>query len=528
MSLLAKNRSAANGSPLRAALADAHALAQATNAPIVLSYAIRAPELNLASLFTNTVDTERFLFEKPSLRVGLLGLGAAIQIEANGENRFAAIREQAAAALQNMLLRSETECSAKAASQPTPKFVGGFAFESVSHRSQLWNAFPPARFLLPEVQIEKHGATTWLLLQTRVKTESDLEELALRLEERQTQILKWTIAAPAQNKAILTDAAQSSATRTRTTTENAAIEHAHSFVPFDLLRHDACAVDPFHEIPLARTQREPSPAVREHYLAIVRKALAAIDGGKLEKVVVARSTTLFCREGLDPARMLKKLRATYPQCTLFAVASGADTFLGATPECLVALEDDHLHIDALAGSAPRGATPEADAANRGKLESSLKERREHALVVQSIRDAVAARCDSLQIPDSPRVLALDAIQHLHSPITGRAARSHTVLDFVEALHPTAALAGTPRKQAMHWLAQNEALERGWYGGPVGWFDANGSGDFSVALRCALLKPTQALFFAGAGIVAGSDPEQELEETRLKLRASLLAFLEIET
>lgn len=584
MSKLAQNLASCDRdlAQLEAALAQAKARAQETGAPVLLSYAVRAPALDLLALFTATSDPDRFLFEKPARGVGLLGFGAAARVEADATDaanphaaratagsgaeheRFASIRAQAAAILQNGL------CGGEAAPRDvTPKFVGGFAFTAATPASNLWSAFPPARFILPEIQIhnrEDESEKSWILLQQLVGPETDLEKLALQLRERhaavwqmqrdavcarrdtactqpeRTALARVASMNPASVCAPTDRVAGAKATALSTALlDEATLAHAAQVATLDSEKcHSDSAVnavpqptpqsahDPFADLQLPKTPREPSPAVREHYLSIVRKALAAIEHGELEKVVVARSTALFCRKTLDPRRMLTKLRAAYPGCTLFAIVRGADTFLGATPECLVALEDGNLHIDALAGSAPRGATPEADAENRSKLETSLKERHEHALVVRSIRGAIAPLCETLQIPDSPRVLALDAIQHLHSPISGRAARSYTVLDFVEALHPTAAIAGAPRENSKRWLAQNEELERGWYSGPIGWFDANGNGDFSVALRCALLKPTQALFFAGAGIVADSDPEQELEETRLKLRASLLAFLEIKT
>lgn len=526
-------------------LAKARALARTRQTPILLSVALRVPALDLVALFAASVDAERFLFEQPTQSFGLLGLGAAALLEAHDTKRFAAIRAQATALTQNILRCGDAISFDSKSPLFTPKFVGGFAFEDDPHTSQLWNAFPLARFVLPQAQIEKRGEMSCLLLQALVDANTDIEEIARRWQERRVEIFNTaTTQAQTTNSKSNFDSAQiKNDTFLRNETldasslpaENAiaATEKIVTRSAFALLPLVASSLDPSNENELLcdlqhpKAPREPSPAVREHYLAIVRKALAAIERNELEKAVVARSTTLFCRRTLSSARMLRELRATYPRCTLFAVTQDTDTFLGATPERLVSLAKHDLHIDALAGSAPRGATPEADAQNRSQLENSRKERHEHALVVQSIREAIHALCETLQIPDAPRVLELDAIQHLHSPITGRAAAVHTVLDFVEALHPTAAIAGAPREAAKRWLAQNEDLERGWYSGPVGWFDSDGSGDFSVALRCALLKPTQALFFAGAGIVADSDPMQELEETRLKLRASLLAFLEIE-
>ncbi len=540
----AKQINAASGekATFRAALAKAHALACTRQTPILLSVALRISALNLVEIFAASVDTERFLFEQPAQGFGLLGLGSAVVLEAHDASRFAAIRRQVTSLTQNVLRCGDALCTDSESSLFTPKFVGGFAFEDRSRPSQTWTAFPHARFVLPQIQIEIRGEVSGAIFQALIHRETNIDDIAQCWQDHHAKILDATNA-PLQ------------ATRTKQNSQKiqpqngtdlqneilptlpesvlCATSARNSFSTkstctfFSLNEDPLDRSDPLRNEKSSQTPREPSPAVREHYLAIVRKALAAIERGELEKSVVARSTTLFCRETLAPERMLRKLRDTYPRCTLFAVTHGVDTFLGATPERLVSLEKQILHIDALAGSAPRGLTPEIDTQKRHQLKNSRKERHEHTLVVQSIRDAIESLCETLQIPDSPCVLALDAIQHLHSPITGRAVATNTVLDFVEALHPTAAISGAPREAAKRWLAENEELERGWYSGPVGWFDTVGSGDFSVALRCALLKPTQALFFAGAGIVADSNPEQELEETRLKLRASLLAFLEIE-
>ncbi len=190
------------------------------------------------------------------------------------------------------------------------------------------------------------------------------------------------------------------------------------------------------------------------------------------------------------------------------------------------LEGRVAYLAAIAGSIARGTTPGADGALARALLASAKDRHEHELVVRAIRDSIAPLCDRLDVPEAPQVLALANVQHLLTPITAHLAARCRLLDLVDRLHPTPAVAGHPRAAALHELRERERIERGWYAGPVGWMNLDGDGELAVAIRSALLSGNQATLYAGAGIVAGSDPEAELAETRLKLQPLLSALMEI--
>jgi isochorismate synthase len=192
------------------------------------------------------------------------------------------------------------------------------------------------------------------------------------------------------------------------------------------------------------------------------------------------------------------------------------------------MEKGLVHADAVAGSAPRGRTAGQDHRLARELVESKKDQEEHAVVVRCVLEALARHCSTLAAPEAPGLLRTDGIQHLHTPIQGRLREPSktTVLDLVADLHPTPAVGGAPRQHALDWLRGHEGLDRGWYAGPLGWVTPEGEGEFTVALRSMLLHGCRATLFAGAGIVAGSDPEAELAETRLKLRAGLDALLEI--
>jgi len=220
------------------------------------------------------------------------------------------------------------------------------------------------------------------------------------------------------------------------------------------------------------------------------------------------------------------------------VGRGEATWLGASPERLVRLHAADVRTGALAGSAPRGRTPEDDARLGEALRASEKERAEHAAVVQAIRGALDGVCGELDGPETPGLMKIEGIQHLETPLRGQllpdALPTTGVLELLARLHPTPAVGGLPRLAALDWIRRFEGLERGWYAGPVGFVDASGGGEFWVSLRSGLIRNPEAhapaaahaRLFGGAGIVQGSVPARELAETRLKLRAMLAPLTEI--
>jgi isochorismate synthase len=190
------------------------------------------------------------------------------------------------------------------------------------------------------------------------------------------------------------------------------------------------------------------------------------------------------------------------------------------------LAEGRVETASVAGSAARGRSPEEDLELGRRLRESKKEQTEHAFVVRALCDALAPHCDPLEVRESPRLMRLQDIQHLETPIAGRLRARRSILELLGSVHPTPAIAGAPREAALEWLRRNENLDRGWYSGPIGFVDSEGGGEFYAALRSAVLRGGEAQLFAGAGVVNGSDPEAELCETRLKLRAMLTPLMEI--
>jgi isochorismate synthase len=239
--------------------------------------------------------------------------------------------------------------------------------------------------------------------------------------------------------------------------------------------------------------------------------------------VLARRVDITAAQhfGLDAA--LDRLRQRYPGTTVFAVRQGDACFLGATPETLVELHGSTVRADCLAGSYRRGVTEVEDRALGAALLSDDKERREHAIVVRTLCESLREICSDLQASETPSLRRMANVQHLHTPIKATTNGDRHVLELVERLHPTPATAGLPRQSSLCLIRRHEPFGRGWYAGPIGWLDAKGNGEFAVALRSALVSGNEASLYAGCGIVSGSDPAREYDESAIKLEAMLWAL-----
>jgi isochorismate synthase len=270
-------------------------------------------------------------------------------------------------------------------------------------------------------------------------------------------------------------------------------------------------------------QSEEPPAA---FRARVGTAVDAIARGDLQKVVLARAVRAEADAPIPVRRLLCALAVASPRTTRFLFARDGLAWLGATPEQLVRVDGERVEADAIAGTISGGPTPEADAVQVRALRESKKDQDEHAWVRDALRDILTPRVGGLEAPEAPAVRAAGAVHHLHTPFCGRRLEGSGLLQLAAALHPTPAVAGTPTPAALDWLRRHEPLVRGNYAGPVGWVGKDGSGDLAVALRCAQVQGTRVRAFAGAGVVAASDPDAELAETRLKLRAVLDPLLEI--
>ena len=248
----------------------------------------------------------------------------------------------------------------------------------------------------------------------------------------------------------------------------------------------------------------------------VATAVRRISRGDLRKVVLARDVYASAARPLDQRVLLRRLASRYPDCYTFACAG----LIGATPELLISRDGREVTSLVLAGTMPRGATPAEDNKIAAALLGSAKDNEEHVYAVTSLREILEPLCDELDIAPRPELIRLPNLQHLGTPVRGtlRADRDNrSALALAAAVHPTAAVGGTPTDTAVELIRVLENMDRERYAGPVGWIDADGNGEWGIALRCAQLDGSRARLFAGCGIVAGSDPATELAEAQIKFR-----------
>ena len=251
---------------------------------------------------------------------------------------------------------------------------------------------------------------------------------------------------------------------------------------------------------------------------LVAEAVASIGAGVLEKVVLARTVLVHTPHPLRSFDLVAQLRGRYPGCRIFGWQQGDSTFVGASPEVLITRDGERLQLSPLAGSGPRGVDADDDRRLGDALLSSVKDRLEHSIVVEDAVRRLQPVATGITHPSDPVLHRFATVQHLATPITGITDRR--VLELAAVLHPTAAVGGSPQTEALAFIAKQEGIDRGWYSGGIGWIEPDGDGELAVALRCALVRGDRATIYAGNGIVEGSDPGEELVETRLKLRPML--------
>ncbi|MDM7883735.1 isochorismate synthase [Curtobacterium sp. RHCKG23] len=258
----------------------------------------------------------------------------------------------------------------------------------------------------------------------------------------------------------------------------------------------------------------PGSIDEDAYAAAVADAVRRIAAGEADKVVLARDLVGTLPPGADRRAVLLDLAAAYPQCVTFAV----DGLVGATPETLARTDGTELSARVLAGSAARGTDPASDRAAAEALASSAKDVEEHGFAIASLLQALRPIATDLRADPEPFRLQLPNLWHLATDVRATLPVGTTSLDVADALHPTAAVAGTPTNVAVRLVAELEGVDRGRYAGPVGWLGANGDGEWMLALRSARIDADGTVrAWAGAGIVAGSDPAREVAETALKFR-----------
>ena len=417
---------------------------------------VETPPLTQLAEAANHADQYWFYASRRTDALNWLGLGRVWDCTAHGATPLREVRAASA----------EIDFVFEGRDNPAT-LCGGAAFDAREElqRSQEWREFGSARFWLPELRIESTGSGFRTVCAARVEPGEDAASLEQRMDARERELLR----APA---------------------------------PSD-------AGDAAGEIKGQRARPSLSPS--DGYARSVEEVLEAIRAKRADKVGLADAVRATLDSPVATARTLASLGAAHPGCLSFGLSVGGAQLLGATPEVLVKLSASQVEACAVAGT-------EGTPSNGGtsSLLASAKERSEHAFVVEAIAEALSHFCDPIRYANEPQLMGTHGLQHLLTPVRGALKNPTHVLELAERLHPTPALGGTPRAEALQLIREHEQHDRGWYAGPVGWFDAKGEGEFCVALRCGLLDREHATLYAGSGIVEASDPEREVEETALKL------------
>ncbi|MCS7072788.1 MAG: isochorismate synthase [Anaerolinea sp.] len=406
----------------------------------------------------------------PAPEALFVGIGAAAAISAEGALRFARAQLRIADLFTDALIAGEGPRLAQ------PRLFGGFSFTPDFQPAGLWSAFPPALLILPHFQYTVCADGRWLTVSRLFDSDSTVASSLQRLQDDADAFLASAGAA--------------------------AIPMAASAHPV--------AIRPQTDV--------------ETWRSMVIAITTRIRAGELKKAVLARALDIVMSGAPDLITALARLDARYSDTYRFLIQpADGHAFLGASPELIASVDRGILRTAALAGSRPRRADPETDAALAAELLASPKEREEHQLVVQALRRRIALYARQVTIPDEPIIMRLKNIQHLYTPVEAQLETRFGVLDLINELHPTPALGGEPSYAAQRLIAGLETTPRGWYAAPVGWVDAAGDGMFAVAIRSAVIDGSNVRLYAGAGIVADSDPDAEWHETETKFKPLLEAL-----
>ncbi|MGR9048995.1 isochorismate synthase [Halobacillus faecis] len=405
------------------------------------------------------IDQHRSFWQSAENDLTMVGIGKASQLYAKSKQRFREVQSLWNHLQENAMLHDDY--NKKGTGMVA---LGGFSFDPVQKEDTPWESFPDSQMTIPAFLLTKVDGETYLTINALIFPEDHQQQIATQIQEHRDFLLK-----EGEMTGSLPD-----------------VEKTFEVAP-------------------------------EAWKKSVKKATEDITAGLMEKVVLARELRVTFKEDVHITAVLKALADTQPNSYIFCYESEGDYFIGATPERLAKVVDRELVSTCLAGTVPRGRTEQEDLKLGEELLGDPKNRQEHQFVVEMIKEAVEACSSQVEVPNGPVLYPLRNLQHLYTPVKAVLDQGYTLLDVIEKLHPTPALGGMPQQVSVEYIRTHETLNRGWYAGPIGWFDAQDNGEFAVAIRSALIQQKEASLFAGCGVVEDSDPEAEYAETAVKLK-----------
>ncbi|MGJ7912932.1 isochorismate synthase [Neobacillus sp. LXY-1] len=440
--------------------------------PILFSEVHKVETINPLSFFhagLKEYQGERFFWKDPKDEVVLVGLGKAKQIQLDQDtDRFFHVEQEWQNVLDDGIVINPFE-------EPGigPLLFGGFSFDPCKAKTALWSKFADALFYLPKYLLSVINGQAYLTTNV-ICTQQDDYSLFLQTHNERNHL-------------------------------------------FDLLVKNDNSL-PVNVIDTKEISSEQWKSTVDEIAKELRE-----EEGPLKKVVLARELRLMFNDKVKTEQVLNHLYEQQPESFIFALESDGDCFLGASPERLVKKQGSEIFSTCLAGSISRGKTEEEDQHLGETLLHDQKNLIEHQYVVDMIKKALIESCDQLIMPEKPQLMKNRDIQHLYTPVLGKCSKDASLLILVEKLHPTPALGGLPKREAVEKIREIEELDRGFYAGPLGWMDYQGNGEFAVSIRSGLIQGNEASLFAGCGVVADSDSASEYLETGLKFRPMLRAL-----
>jgi menaquinone-specific isochorismate synthase len=453
-------------------LAQCRQVAVATGRSQLVSITIECERLDPLAVLESIYEPGELHFyaERPAAELAVAGAEAVVALTCDGPERFARASEFVRETLAHTIAVGAVHLPFGG-----PLFFSSFAFGDATEPAA---PFPAARVFVPRWQVARTADGSVAVANTLIEPAADIAAIAQKIWRAHAKFGAFDYTAPS-----------------------------------------------FTGVLEGRISDQREVGAEDSYAANVARGVAAIRAGRYRKIVLARARDLRATTRFHPLRALSELRQRFPDCYAFSAGNGAGaSFIGASPERLVAVAKGRLRTEALAGSAPRGRTAPEDAAFARLLLLSEKDRREHGLVLESILRRLAQVGVASPEAGRARVRQFSNVQHLSTPVEAALPGDADLFRVVAALHPTPAVGGTPRDAAVAHLRELEPFNRGLYAGALGWINHAGDGEFFVGIRSALMQGESARIYAGAGIVDGSVPEREFAETELKMRALRDALL----
>ncbi len=412
-----------------------------------------------------------FYYEKPDENFLIFGLDEALIIPENGDKRFAATDKKVKEWKQNFISNWDVFPG-----KNFPLFVGAMKF-TIEHADNDWSDYNDSSWLVPEIMLVKLEGQSYLLYNfihsqdfSKAVTISKFKSKLEKLFKNSSQV---------NNKPQL---------KIRNISGN-------------------------------------SPKDKKKWKNMVSEALEIINDNELEKIVLSRKVDLVISEEPNFSEIIQNLRMNYKDSYLFIYHHGKSSFFGATPERLAKFSHGTLEVDALAGSAPRGKTADEDLKIENDLLNDKKNLNEHGIVINHIKNSISNFTKDIVIETNSHIRKLTNIQHLWTKISAELNPSFSIHTLLKELYPTPAICGLPKDASLQLIKKLEGYKRGLYSGIIGWFNFEGEGEFVIGIRSALSINNRIIAFAGCGIVENSDPDNEYQETELKLKTILSLFNE---